>query len=251
MTTEPPPPSIVAKVAEGSKRTGLPLELEVVHAFSQAYFYVDHSVIYVDPESGKSREVDLVVSRQHQHMGAISVHAAIECKASGKPWLIVVSDQHRYRVAPERLGILSPYAVDRLGGGGPFGTQALMFAPPGLTITSLACPGIALKQAFGAKDADEAYGVATSVVKAALAVSRRDKPPYERISFTLPVIVVDSPIIECKIDVCGTLRFEETDFAEFIFSAYLPDHIRTSVRVVHRSAVNKLVTLCETLDEQL
>jgi hypothetical protein len=68
------------------------LRCEQHPSFARQVFEVVQSDTYVDKESGKSREIDLVCS--HDEPGGIaSTRIVVECKSGEKPW-IVFSSSH-------------------------------------------------------------------------------------------------------------------------------------------------------------
>jgi hypothetical protein len=73
---------------------GHPLELRVGHLLRQHNWQVDHAVWYSDPETGKSRELDVVATIGAWRGNAgINCRFAVECKQSEKPWVVFSAEK--------------------------------------------------------------------------------------------------------------------------------------------------------------
>ncbi|MDO9102957.1 MAG: hypothetical protein Q7U50_12080, partial [Candidatus Nitrotoga sp.] len=53
-----------------------------------------------------------------------------------------------------------------------------------------------------------------------------------RLTFAFPVIVIDSPLVECSRKQDGEFELIEVSNSEFLFSAHVPDYIGCSVKVI-------------------
>lgn len=78
-----------AKVEEWLEKGGYPLEMQVCQIFSRYGFDVIPSDFYVDPESGLSREIDLIASQTFDFdKFLVTFTYVVECKNNnGKPWV--------------------------------------------------------------------------------------------------------------------------------------------------------------------
>lgn len=87
---------------------GYPFELRVGRTLHDADWDVFHGQHYLDPETGKLREVDVHAAfgpylGDTKGMGMVSVHLVCECKVSqGKPWIVFTSRQ-----GDDELGLVS------------------------------------------------------------------------------------------------------------------------------------------------
>ena len=92
--------------------------------------------------------------------------------------------------------------------------------------------GYSFRQAFSEKS-DPAYAAAISIAKACEYLTH---PPDSRyvapIIIAFPIIVVDTPIIQCSLQATGQLRLEEVNQGEFLFVARLPSHFASCIRVI-------------------
>lgn len=214
------------------KSTGFPLEMAAANAFRHAKFEVRQSSTYVDPETGKGREIDVVVTDQ-DWIGAVEIGFVLECKSSTRPWVVLRSEDafanyHRFwAFAP-----MTKSAQD-----------ALVSKTPGLGSSSLASMkyierssegGYGLRQALDG--ADQAYAAAMGAVKACVhLVKEREALSYKPAAIYFPVIVVDSPIFECTLQANGELALEEVSHSEFLFAAHIPERIGCWVRLIGKA----------------
>ena len=83
--------SITEEVHTWLEGEGFPLEMRVAAAFRKAGFEVRQSDVYMDHESGKTREID-VIATDSDYLGVVVTHFVIECKSSKKPWILLSSD---------------------------------------------------------------------------------------------------------------------------------------------------------------
>jgi hypothetical protein len=66
------------------------LVMEAAQACRDAGFEVRQSAHYSDPESAKSREID-VVAVDPDWSGVVEISFIVECKRSSKPWAMLCS----------------------------------------------------------------------------------------------------------------------------------------------------------------
>jgi len=213
----------VQKWLEGE---GFPLEMHVAAEFRKAGFEVRQSSHYVDAETGKGREID-VVARDPDPMGIVEIYFAIECKSSKKPWVLLTS--------PDTLsgynrifafGVLSEKAVD------VFAQRILEFVETLPWLRKEDATGYAFRQAFGGQS-DHAYSAAFSVAKACEYLVRPPERGYVApFGLVFPVVVVDAPLIRCVLGRGSRLNLQEVDEGEFLFFAHLPRYFGSCIRVV-------------------
>jgi hypothetical protein len=81
------------KIYDWLNKQGYPLEMEVAKSFQKAGFHVSQSKYYMDPESGDSREVDVVASTGKSYFRrVVTIKFIVECKVSkDKPWVLFSS----------------------------------------------------------------------------------------------------------------------------------------------------------------
>ena len=241
-------PDLGTKVMKWMKSTGFPLEMAAANAFRHAKFEVRQSSTYVDPESGKGREIDVVVT-DPDWIGAIDIGFVLECKSSMRPWVVLRSDDafanyHRFRA-------FAPMTKSA--------QAALVAKSPGVGSASLASMkyierpsegGYGLRQALDG--ADQAYAAAMGAVKACFhLVKECESLYYKPAAIYFPVIVVDSPIFECTLQANGELALEEVSHSEFMFAAHIPERIGCWVRVVGKVELHRYAAWARELANTL
>jgi hypothetical protein len=214
----------VKKWVEGE---GYPLEMKAAAAFRGAGFEVRQAQYYIDSDSGKSREID-VVAQVSDHYGLASMRVVVECKTTEKPW-VVFSSPHTLRNYNKlfALGILSEAVLKALtdlsaGGIAKLSEQLRWFAKSGSA-------GYAAAQAFTGNQ-ELPFSAAMGAVKACLAQGPGSYNPPFRADF--PVIVLDAPLLDCHMNDRGDLQLQEVTEHEFLFAPHLPAFKGTCVRVV-------------------
>lgn len=219
-----------ATVIDGVKKWleggGFPLEMHVAAAFRKAGFEVRQSSHYVDAETGKGREID-VLAKDPDFIGIIDIYFAIECKSSQKPWLLLASEDtvSGYNCI-FAFGVLSEKAT------AAFGDRIREFVKTLPWLRKEGAVGYSFRQAFS-EQSDRAYSAALSAAKACEHLVR---PPDRRyvapLVLAFPVIVVDAPLIQCSLRKDGQLDLQEVDQGEFLFFAHLPHYFGSCIRVV-------------------
>ena len=75
---------LLPNLYEWLQKQGYPLEMEVASALRKKGLWVRQASYYKDPESDKSREID-VICTEAEVLGMAALHFVVECKASKKP----------------------------------------------------------------------------------------------------------------------------------------------------------------------
>lgn len=194
-------------------------------AFNRAGFEVRQSDPYIDPENSKGRETD-VVAIDPDWKGVINIEFVIECKSSKNPWIVLCSEH-----ALANFNRITAFSISSAEGleavarrlGDLKSRQA--FERPDDT-------GYGFRQALTDRT-DAGYGAAMNVLKACIARKRdSDEMVYRTLSFFIPVIVVDSPLFECRLKPNGDLVLNEVAKSEFLFRTHMPDPVGCCIRVV-------------------
>lgn len=222
---------LLKEVQSWFEKTGLPLELATAAAFTKAGFGVEHSSVYADPRSEKSREID-VIAHTRDPSGMIQIYAVVECKSSKNPWIVLVDRQHGTGVTYASLGVISDNVK------GVLSTEMLLTRHDlGWGLKRLLSGGYSLRQAF-CKDNDPAYAAAMSATNAATALLTKNQYATPRFCFAFPIIVVDAPIFECHLDNRGSLQFQRVVSTEFLFTAYVPQRTTAMIRIASAEALS-------------
>lgn len=204
-------------------------------AFRHTGFEVRQCSHYVDPDSGKSREID-VLARDPDFLGIVDIQFAVECKASKKPWVLLCSAETLsgynglFAFAPMSDACRHVFAERLL---------ELLDKIPWLKKDLFA--GYSFRQAHADPSSDPAYSAAMSVAKASDDLVRDASAPYKRpYSVAFPVIVVDSPLLQCSLAQDGSIGLEEVAQGEFLFLAsFLPRRFGSCIRVVTADYVSE------------
>lgn len=222
--------SVLNAVRTWLDKQGFPLEMRTASAFRAAGFDVRQSSYYVDPETGKGREIDVLAYHPDPVMlGVTKIMFVIECKTSDKPWLLLQSADTlvgylRYRA----FSVLSDAALTTM-----LHHSEWIETLPWLKKPPLA--GYAFRQAFGEKDV--AYSAAITVAKACENLVGPQDDQFPTFTLVFPIIVVDSPLISCNIRKDGTLQLKRIKSGEFLFLAKLQKHFGSCIRVVTVNAL--------------
>jgi len=234
---------MISKVREWLETQGFPLEMRSAAAFRMAGFEVAQSAYYVDPETGKAREID-VIARDPDHLGVLNIGFIVECKSSSKPWVLLCSPDTL--VGYNRafaFAALSDKAKDALL------DRLVDMLPRFSWLRKDGLTGYALRQAFS--DADSAYAAAISVAKACDGFVRECDGKYRALAFAFPVIVVDGPLVRCLLSDKGDIVLEEAEQGEFLFTGRLPHYFGTCIKVVTSSCLAKFTTEAREVASQL
>ncbi|TZF88346.1 hypothetical protein [Cognatilysobacter lacus] len=219
--------------------TGFPLEIESARAFLRARFAVEHSAVYIDPETSKGREIDLLAYKRDP-TGCFAAFFAVECKASDKPW-VVLTNRHQYtRFGALWIATMSQKARNAIG---PRIKDYLLAYEDHL---GPSVGGYALKQAF-AGQSDQAYTASIGALKAAASVVKDED---SALAFGFPTIVVSTPIYEYSEGPEGEQRFAEVPHSSFEFSAYWEHYNRAVVRIVSKDHLPEYARHCRELAER-
>jgi hypothetical protein len=222
---------MIPKVREWLDTQGFTLEMRTASAFRAAGFEVRQSSYYLDPETAKGREID-VVARDPDVLGVVDITFIVECKSSKKPWVLLcspdtVAGYNRFFA----FGALSKDAIGVLAG------RVIELLPRVAWLRKEGLIGYSLRQALS--DSDVAYAAAIGVAKACDSQINRPEteyaPPY---AFAFPVIVVDSPILQCWLGHDGSIEVSEVEQGEFLFVARLPRYFGSCIRLL---SVNRLM----------
>jgi len=178
---------MIPKVRDWLDAQGFTLEMRTASAFRAAGFEVRQSSHYIDPETGKGREID-VIATDLDVLGVVAINFIVECKSSKKPWVLLCShdtvDRYNRFFA---FGALSKGAV------GVLADRVIELLPKVAWLKKEGLIGYSLRQALS--EADVAYAAAIGVAKACDSQINRPEtectPPY---AFAFPVIVADSPL---------------------------------------------------------
>lgn len=222
------------KLAQWLEKQGFSLEMRAAAAFRRAGFDVKQSAHYYDRGLGKDREIDVVAARRIADSPPL-VQFAIECKSSDKPWVVLRSDDTLAGLERNHCwGILTQDALDTFS---TIPREALEKLP--WYKTSNEC-GYSVRKAF--VERDDAFAASAAVCKAAqylvlpMQADRRNLPQY---AVAFPLIVVDSPVFECRLASSGEVELIEVAQSEFLYEDHLMFDAWVRIRIVTMDAIEE------------
>ena len=235
---------MIPKVRGWLEEQGFTLEMRTASAFRAAGFEVRQSSHYIDPETGKGREID-VVARDPDFIGVIDITFIVECKTTKKPWVLLCSPD---TVAGYNrifaYGVLSKKTIEAID----HRVSELVNKLPWLKKNGLI--GYGVRQALS--DSDVAYAAGITVAKACDSwVHRSDEqyvPPYIA---AFPIIVVDGSLLQCSLSEDGSIDISEVDEGEWLFVARLPQYFGTCIRLVTLKRLTAFALEAKTAADQL
>jgi hypothetical protein len=234
------------QVLKWLNETGFPLEMAAASAFRQAGFEVQQSATYVDLQSEKGREID-VLARDPDIIGFIELSVVVECKSSTKPWVVLTSNDALAVYNRLRTGaVMSERTYTALSRGRTDNLKVDQY------LHRAGKCGYGFRQAFS-KDADPGYGAAMNVVSACKGITSvvPAGDDWPTLAASIPIIVVDSPLFECQLRPDGELELVEVDASAFLFSAHIPKQVSCVVRVIHRSKLEVTAKWAKSLVDAL
>jgi hypothetical protein len=207
-------------------RTGFPLEHEVEVAFDEVGFNVERGWHYLDPETGKAREMDVIAHAQEDipinlpggEISVVTVNLAffLECShaetkeerkakkgeqveeetedVSGRHWVVFSTPRFRYAVnSLPVMPIASPLAQ--------YAIYQLAEHHRGLRLSLLRSPergAYRVASAFAPKGYDPAYGNINKVIKGACSWLPEPLPLIVPLDLFIgfPVVVTDNTLFE-------------------------------------------------------
>lgn len=237
------------KVLGWLRKQGYPLELRVAEECERHGFEVVPGLVFEDPELGKQREID-VFCLGGDFYGALRIALTIECKSGDKPWLLIGP---RGPVVFNRLhgfSVLDRDLIRPLSGRlQPLLAQKCFPTTSGFT-------GRALVQAFSDRE-DQAFGAAMSALKASIwhAAGSTDGQGAAPLRCAFPMIVVDTPLLSCRLKEDGSPAVERIPSGWLYFSHRIGNSWGTCIQVVQlealESALGEMKKLWKALEELL
>jgi hypothetical protein len=234
---------------------GYPLEMKVASAFRAAGFEVTQAGHYIDPETGKSREIDIVAIAP-DIIGITRIYFVLECKSSKKPWILFTSPEGHHRVFSYALASESARNVIHERFFKPEVSSTELFEGKAPIYDRLKWMrkdkqiGYAARQAHS--DTDAAYAALLAAIKAGnYILESQQRPKGDRFTFVFPVVVIDAPLLRCHLDDTDQVRLEEIEEGEVYFSITRPDYIGTCIRIVTTSRLTQFALDARNESERL
>lgn len=222
--------------------------MAVANEFEDNGFSVYQSTYYKDPESGKSREVD-VVARKGVCTGNIfaDIQFVIECKTSKeKPWIVftrknkIIDWEYMNWYCTSKLGwdyVLSA-SID-----GKFDELSL-------TYHKRERIGYGITQAFTTGEGLSYRALQIIGNCAAAFADKANKKKFDVVEIIIPVIVIQSPIYEAHLDK-GELVLEEVKESVVLWDTIIKEQVGISVHIVIYDNINNFAKLAGSTAEKL
>jgi len=218
-------------------KSGYPHELRCCRAFESRDVPIAVSPHYLDPTSGKIRQIDLI-ALQSDDTGFFRSYLTIECKHSDKPWAILKSDSGH-------IGDLHSHCVYTKSAKTAFASKLdndLREILSWKWFRGNETRGHALIECFS-ENTDRGYAATQSALGAALAeASRIDNEKYNHeLGFFFPVVIVDSPLYTVTLSKDDSVHVTETEIG-FVYAHPAPRvEISSQVIVAQIDAIDGLI----------
>ena len=214
---------MLEKARKWVSEQGYPLEMHTAKVFREAGFDVQQAQLYADSESGKWREIDLVVISP-DHLGATRITFAVECKSSSKPWILFTSN-----VGCAGMSIFWTYSLMSESARKVLSDRSWKDPDNRDDPVSIAMfdrlrwlkkrqdTAYSFRQAFSETDA--AYTSLVSSMKAASHLVRPENPSaFPHFRFAFPIVVVDSPLLLCSLSATNEVELTQVQSGEILFT---------------------------------
>jgi hypothetical protein len=190
------------------KKSGFPLEMRIAAEWEKADFAVSQGVYYIDPESDKARETDIIASKENVSSDAwLRFFCIVECKSSHDPRVMFP----RRGLPLEPAARIRHLAVSRLSS--PYLSRIARRSD----IAALPIFAETRRPAYGmvrtnSEKQDDAYAAVMTVSKATSVVLGQVSSESED-SFELlwPLIVTEAPLFEAQLSATGDINVEQIE----------------------------------------
>lgn len=245
------PDEVINKIVKWVNDQGYPLEMRVASAAQEKGFRVVQSEYYFDPESGDSRELDVLAHKQKQINNALfRVSLLIECKRStDKPWVLFTSSKslaNPARVAQRAANSLGRRFLGRACQNDKV-QQLPIFSVPER-------PAYGVTQAF-TTGKDTCYSSVTSVSKAAFStvvelderkekemkVNKLFRKTKNICSIVFPVVVIDGALFEAYLNESSDVSVGEIKSGTLLWRNPVVGMPHTIVNIVCESALDEFL----------
>jgi hypothetical protein len=221
-------PNLVQKILEWLNTQGFATEMRVAKHLSSLRFDILKSSYYDDPETGISREID-VIGRLTDSIGLLSVYAVIECKKSSKPWVVFSSDRSGFNRI-QSFAIMTPNASKVV-------LQNLSKMQKIEWFRKRGRIGYGIATAFDSRE-DETFKAGMSATKAAISIAKKETtlPDGDLHHFLFPTVVLDGQLFECYLGEDGNPIVAEIDSAPLLFPVRIGGYHGAAIQIVTASS---------------
>lgn len=215
---------------------GYGVEMKVATSLIAAGYQVIQSWFYSDPETGSSREID-VVGRINDAIGLLNIYSVVECKRSSKPWIVFTSEKATFN------RVLSFAITTKEARNAIIDNIEQMIEIDWFKKEGRVAYGIT--EAFTSKE-DETFKAGMAATKAAIALLQDEviSPDRSVLSLFFPTVVLDGRLFECYLGPDSIPLVEQIDSVYLLFPIRLGPYTGTSVRIV---TLNAFESYCNEL----
>jgi transposase len=238
------------KLIEWLKKQGYPLEMKVAQEFSKGDFIVTQSNYYIDSDSEKSREIDIVSALIYTNgKRKIYIYFIIECKNNlSKPWVCLSSNKHT--LSNKNLIIQRPATSNA--------KELLEFLSDKSTkdIKKVFCysPSFSYNiiQSFE-NESDVVYSALMSVVKAIkYRIKKNESSNSDDIEIFFPMIVTGGKLFNCYSNEENQLEVTEIESTTLAWRNSLLSNVNTIIEIhTIPSLQSRLNGLKKAIDKML
>ena len=222
---------------------GFSLEMKAASEFRKAGFFVRQSSHYLDPETCKSREIDVVAS-DWDLTSIIQIDFVVECKSSKKPWVLLTS-QHTTENYNRlwAFGVLTEKALKVIAERSDEFIDRFSWMRKDQV-------GYSFRQVFG-NNQDVAFSAAINVAKACVNQVQPLDQHQTAFGIGFPIIVIDTELFQCSLQADGEVSLEEVLMGEFLFVAKIPKYFGSCIRVITLKHLPQFISEAKDVAQKL
>jgi hypothetical protein len=226
--------SLIDKILSWLSTQGYATEMRVAKQLNEAGFDTLKSSFYDDPETGISREID-VIGRLKDDIGLLYVFAVIECKMSSKPWIVFTSDNsgfnriHTFSIMTNNARKLVIDNLNQMKGFEWFMKHGRV--------------GYGITTAFTSNE-DETFKAGMSATKAAISIAKKEVVSsgdeiVDLYHFLFPTVVLDGQLFESYLGEDGNPIVAEIDSVPLLFPVKIADSYGSAIQIVTSNSFDR------------
>lgn len=250
--------AVEAELYDWLETQGYPLEMEVAKAFRASGFRVEQGAYYEDPDTKKSREIDIVASQTRLYEELhVWLTCFVECKLSHeKPWVLFTSQRpenvsDRFNMVTSTLGMKLLFSTNRNKSPRPRILQPRDRLGYGITQGP--------RNPKSKEDnADVAYAAVMAATKAAVWRAARNKADFDVkdgepiAEIIIPTVLIDGMLFEYFLDNDDTKRLRRIHSGVLTLGSPIPSRYHpTSVQILTKEGLPEFVSSMSELMEHM
>jgi len=239
---------IIEKLEAWIEKGGFPLEMKVSNAFIKAGFEVAQSVYYMDIESDKYRETDIIASKYKQVNGIwVNLTFVVECKSSlDKPWVILINKGLKNQSSGGLPTYITHNGIKFLKA-----TSLKEDYKSDLLFKNDRSIGYSMQTAFNSGK-DKSYEAIQSVTKACeYFLQECNKKRKNQCNFYFPVIIVDGKLFNAALTENGEMEIEKVEQTELLVTRSFHSYGNANILIFDVSDIDKIVMHINNMCDEL